>query len=306
MAAGLGQGGGGRTVMALRRWLLAIAALALAALASIQPVQAWDAAGHRAVAEIAMANIKPQTAARIAVLLKAQGQLRTPACPIYSFDDAANWPDCLRGEPARWQYTFAWHYQDIPVCGRFDITGYCPGGNCVSAQIGRMQRILADRRQGDGRRLAALAFLVHFIGDIHQPLHIGDHGDRGGNQVIVGHSPLPPSRYDDGRPETLHWFWDTLPDTVLANAKLPLVRVYTPAERARIATGDVGDWARESYDLARRLAYPGAFHHDPCLGATPKVVTIGPADVRAELPVVRQRLVQAGLRLARVLDQTLG
>ena len=281
------------------RSLISVAALVLA-----HPAQAWDATGHRAVADIAMANITPQTAARIHDLLQAQAKLHTPGCPIANLDDAAVWPDCLRGDPGHWQFTFAWHYQDIPVCGTFAITADCPDGNCVSAQIVRMRRILADHHQGDAQRLIALAFLTHFIGDIHQPLHVGDHADRGGNEVTVVHQPLPLIG-DPNRPESLHWFWDTLPEPALAGAGHGLVRVYTPAERARIATGDFADWARESYGLARSLAYPRAFHHDPCVGSTPHDVDIGQADVQAMLPAVRQRLTQAGLRLARVLDQAL-
>ena len=285
------------------RGLLGLA-LMLTALGGALPARAWDAAGHRAVAEIAMANVKPQTAARIHALLQARSKLHTPGCPIGDFDDASTWPDCLRGDPGRWHFTFAWHYQDVPVCGRFDIKAFCPGGNCVSAQIDRMRRILGDRRQGDLQRLIALAFLTHFIGDIHQPLHIGDHDDRGGNEVTVDDQPLPRKGNTD-RPESLHSFWDMLPEPALADAAHAIVRVYTPAERARIATGDVVDWARESYQIARNFTYARAFHHDPCVGSSPREINISQADVRASLPIVRQRLVQAGLRLARVLDQVL-
>jgi len=286
-----------------RRCLLVLA-LALVALGGAHPALAWDSAGHRTVAEIAMANIKLQTAARIHALLQARSKLHTPGCPIGDLDDASTWPDCLRGDSGRWQFTFAWHYQDVPVCRAFDIRAHCPGGNCVSAQIDRMRRILADRRQGDIQRLIALAFLTHFIGDIHQPLHVGDHDDRGGNEVTVGDQPLPRSG-DTGRPESLHRFWDTLPEPALAAAAHSILRVYSPAERARIATGDVADWARESYQIARNFTYARAFRHDPCTGSAPSEVTISQADVRASLPLVRQRLVQAGLRLARVLDQAL-
>ncbi len=274
----------------------------LAALGWVHPALAWDAVGHRAIAEIALANVQPRTAARIRALLKAQGQIHTPGCPIASLDDAANWPDCLRGDPDHWKFTFPWHYQDEPVCGRFDIKADCPGGACVSAQIVRMRRILADRRQSDAQRLVALAFLTHFVGDIHQPLHVGDHDDRGGNEVTLRNPPA--SLVGDGtRPVSLHWLWDSLPDWVQDTG---LVRVYTPAERARIATGEVTDWARESYDLGRKFAYTRAFHHDPCVGSTSKIADFSAADMRASLPVVRQRLMQAGLRLARVLDQALG
>ncbi len=279
--------------------------LALATLGWAHQARAWDAVGHRAVAEIALANVQPQTAARIRTLLKAQAQVHTPGCPIASFDDAANWPDCLRGDPDHWKFTYAWHYQDEPVCGHFDITADCPGGDCVSAQIIRMRKILADRHEGDVQRLTALAFLVHFVGDIHQPLHVADHDDRGGNLVILRNPPA--SLAGDGtRPVSLHWLWDSLPDWLQSDTAHPLLRVYTPAERARIATGSVTDWARESYDLGRNFTYTRAFHHDPCVGATPQVIDVSNADIQASLPIVRQRLVQAGLRLARVLDEALG
>lgn len=296
MVAGLGARGRVGNVSVVRGLMVVLAVLGWA-----QAAQAWDAVGHRAVAEIALANVRPQTAAHIRALLKAQGQLHTPGCPIASLDDAANWPDCLRGDPGHWKFTYAWHYQDEPVCGRFDIWADCPGGACVSAQIVRMRRILADRHLGDAQRLVALAFLTHFVGDIHQPLHVGDHGDRGGNEVTLRNPPAALAG-DGTRPVSLHWLWDSLPDWV-QNAGL--VRVYSPAERARIATGDVADWARESYDLGRGVAYTRAFHHDPCAGSTPPMVDITAADIRASLPVVRQRLIQAGLRLARVLDQAL-
>jgi hypothetical protein len=303
--AGLDRGGGRRGVTsALRSCLLALlVAFTLGAWGGAQPARAWGPAGHIAIAQVAMANVRPQTAAQIQALLKVQGQLGTPACPVASLADAANWPDCLRGDPEHWRDTFAWHYQNEPVCGRFDAMAHCPGGNCVSAQIIRMHRKLADRHQPPAQRLAALAFLAHFIGDIHQPLHVADHDDRGGNDVIVANRS---SAYSYSRPLSLHALWDTtLPERVLLDRAHPIVRSYTPAERAQIATGDVPDWARESYDIARQLAFRRAFHRDPCAGRTPQVVNLSEADIRAMLPTVRQRLVQAGLRLARALDQAL-
>lgn len=290
-----------------RRWLTCVsgAVFALAGLGGAQPALAWNAVGHRIIAEIAMANVAPRTDARIHALMQAQARVNTPGCLIGNMDDAANWPDCLRGDPGHWKFTYAWHYQDEPVCGGFDIQADCTGGACVSAQIVRMRRILADRHQGDAQRLIALAFLTHFIGDIHQPLHVGDHDDRGGNEVTLRHPPAALAG-DGSRPVSLHWLWDSLPDWVVNDSRHPVVRTYSPAERARIVTGDVVDWARESYGLARSQAYARAFHHDPCLGSTSRTVDVSDAEIAASLPVVRQRLVQAGLRLAHVLDVALG
>ena len=288
---------GGRALGRLRLMLGLALALCLGV---TRPALAWGEQGHRLVAEIAQANVSPRTAAAIRELLRAEGGLHTPTCHIGSLGDAAIWPDCLRGDPERWRYTFVWHYQDGPVCAaRFDPKAYCPGGNCVTAQIARDRGVLADRRLPPEQRLAALAYLAHFVGDIHQPLHAADNGDHGGNLVAAswpGHSD-----------SNLHWLWDsTMAERAIATAPGPLVRVYSAQERARLATGEPADWARESWEIAKRFVYPQAFGHDPCHGAAPDHVEISEAQIDAGAPIARERLVRAGLRLARLLDAALG
>jgi len=292
--------------MMLKRlsWLL-VAVVALFAQSS--PALAWGPAGHRAVARIAMANVSTKTAARLRMLLRDDRGLGTPKCRVRSLGDAAVWPDCLRGDGERWGYTFAWHYQDEPVCGSFDIKSDCANGNCVTAQIARTRKLLADRTLPAAQRLEALAFLVHFVGDLHQPLHEADHDDHGGNLVAITNQPPVPA-WEGGpiRPITLHWFWDkTIAERALAQDP-KLVRTYAPAERAGIATGDVADWARESWDLARARVYPGVFGKLPCGQPGKADMTISEAELAAEVPLARQRLLQAGLRLAKVLDEALG
>lgn len=288
----------------MRRFGLLMAALALV-IGGAGPALAWGEAGHRVIAEIALANISPRTSAAIRSLLRAEPGLGTPDCAVKSLSDAAVWPDCLRGDPERWGYTFAWHYQDGPVCAAsFDVAAHCPGGACVTAQIGRDRRILADRSRPAAERLAALAFLTHFVGDVHMPLHAADHDDHGGNLVRASWPGHP-----DGN---LHGLWDTvMAERAIASAGHlgagpALVRVYSAAERSRIATGDVADWARESWELARRFVYVQAFGHSACVGRAPEQVRISEAEIDAGAVVARQRLVQAGLRLARVLDEALG
>ena len=270
------------------------------------PAWGWGAQGHREVAAIAEANISPRTMAAIAELLRAQGDLQTPRCRVDSLSDASVWPDCIRGDAGRWKDTFAWHYQDAPICAAdFDPTANCPDGACVTAQIARQRGILADRRQPRGQRLMALAFLSHFIGDVHQPFHAADDGDKGGNAETVTNAPPEVGYYGTARAISLHWFWDdTLVKRALAGRSL--VRRFTPAERARIATGNQNDWARESWRIAVKLAYPQALHGLACGAPPPAGVTISDADSARDLPVVRGRLTQAGLRLARVLDEALG
>ena len=288
----------------LRRLLVLLLAALIAAPA---PALAWGPAGHRAIADLALANVSPRTAARLRLLLANDRGLGTPACRIHNLADASVWPDCLRADADRWGYTFPWHYQDHPVCSAFDINTDCANGNCVTQQIGRMRRILANTALPQAQRLEALAFLVHFVGDLHQPLHEGDHEDHGGNSVsITSQPPVPAWEGGPIRPITLHWFWDkTMAERALAQAPA-LVRAYTPAERARIATGEVADWAKESWDLARTRVYPGAFGKLPCDQPGKADVAISEAEIAAEVPIARQRLEQAGLRLAKVLDQALG
>ena len=122
------------------------ATLALAALLALLPVQAsaWGFYAHRTTADIALDNVRPETRAGIARLMRAAPQLGVPQCDLADLQDASVWPDCLRSEGWRWGYTFAWHYRTAPVCEAYNPRSNCSGGNCILAQIERNQRILAD------------------------------------------------------------------------------------------------------------------------------------------------------------------
>lgn len=278
------------------------ATVAALAVGWAQPALAWGDVGHRTIAAIAQANIKPETAAHIADLLKAEGGLGTPACPVKSLSDAAVWPDCLRGDSQRWAYTFPWHFQDSEVPGPgFDIKGNCSYGACASAQIERNRRILADKSLPVAQRLEALAFLSHIVGDLHQPLHAAEHEhDHGGNSVKVDYPGNPNGN--------LHWLWDSaIAERAVVTAPAPVVRAYAPEEKAKIATGGVADWAQESWVVARDVVYPQVYGHAVAKGeVASRPVTMTQAQIDADAPVARERIVAAGLRLARLLDEALG
>lgn len=286
----------------IRRLLLLIAGLiATLGLLGSAPALAWGEFGHRTTAEIAMANVSPQTRSAITRLLKGEAGLGTPYCRVRNLNDASTWPDCIRREGWRWGYTFAWHYQNINVCKPHDIKAACAGGNCVTAQIERTRRVLADRTLPAAQRLEALVFLTHFIGDLHMPLHGGDNADLGGNTVNSTYGIAP------GR--NLHAVWDgPLAERAISSADPALVRRYAPAERAHWGGGTVADWSRESWSLARNLVYARAYDRDPCAGgdALPKDVVWSDADIEASLPDLRQQISRAGLRLANALDAALG
>lgn len=274
---------------------LTAALLALCALALPGHALAWGEYGHRTTAEIALANIRPETRAGIARLMRAAPLLGTPDCALESLPDASYWPDCLRGDAWRWAYTFAWHYQTEPITEEYSDRKNCGGGSCVSAQITRNARLLADESLPDPIRLQALAFFVHFAGDIHMPLHSGDLGDRGGNDRTVDYGIAPGLN--------LHWIWDgPLAERAISAARPSLVRRYGAAERAELGGGDAAEWGRESWQLSRDFVYPNAFDCNPCT-EVPDETVLTQEDIVAAIPVAERRITQAGLRIAEMLDR---
>ncbi|MFS0850507.1 S1/P1 nuclease [Novosphingobium panipatense] len=280
------------------RKLLIIAAAAASLLSS--QAMAWGSYGHRTIGSIAMANVKPETRAAIRRLLAHEAEIDTPQCSMRTIEDAATWPDCIKGERWRWAYQNSWHYHDQPICGTFDMKQLCRDGMCATAQIERDEKLLANRKLAPVLRLEALAFLVHFVGDLHQPLHVGENEDQGGNAVKADYGDAP------GR--NLHSIWDsTLAERAITSASPPLVRVYSPAEKGRLATGTLEDWTRESYEISRDFLYPLAFGGTlPCDVKEPPRIVWTNAAIEQAIPVVDERIQRAGLRLARMLDKALG
>ncbi|MFO6448088.1 S1/P1 nuclease [Erythrobacter sp. NE805] len=278
----------------MRRLLALIAVLA----ALLAPAQAgaWGAYAHRQTARIAMANVSPEVRAKVRALLAHEKELGTPQCPLKTLEDAAVWADCLRGEGWRWGYTFAWHYRTAPICEVFDPRSNCAGGNCVTAQITRAHRILADESLPAAVRLEALAFMVHFAGDVHMPLHSGDNEDRGGNDREADYGIVPGLN--------LHWIWDgPLAERAISDPADPVVRRYAPAERAELGGGTPDDWGRESWEIARSFVYPTAFDTENlCDGTLPKKTALTQEDIVRGVPIAKRRVQQAGLRIAGLLE----
>lgn len=273
-----------------------LAALAALALVLPTPAQAWGFFAHRTTAQIALANVRPETRSAMQRLFAYEARLGTPQCALASIEDASVWPDCIRREGWRWGYTAAWHYRTAPICEPFNPRANCAGGNCVTAQIERNQRILADESLPGNVRLEALAFMVHFAGDVHMPLHSGDREDRGGNDRVTAYGIVPGLN--------LHSIWDSaLAERAITSADPPLVRRYSAEERAIIATGAPADWGRESWELAREFVYRTAFGRDPCEGELPLETALTQEAIVEAIPVSQQRVTQAGLRIARLLDE---
>lgn len=276
---------------------LALLALAFAA----SPAAAWWEYGHNTVAQIAAMEVQPQTRAAIRRLIRHSASLGTPTCPIRTIEEASVWPDCIKRLGERFSYADSWHYQNVDVCKPFDQKAACKDGNCVSAQIERNAKLLADEAIPARERLMALAFLVHFVGDLHMPLHAGDRGDLGGNRFGANYGLI-------GGRLNLHSIWDGL----LAERGIStppgdaagLLAGLGIEERAALAGGTVEDWARESWETSRTFAY-GAVMEEPCGEVPATRPTIDEATVQRLIPVVRRQVAAGGLRLARMLDEAL-
>ena len=277
-------------------------AAALAALCLIpSPAHSYWEYGHGTIARIAWQQMRPDTRRAVGRLL-AQGRLlETPACPVGTIEQASVWPDCVR-PMERFNFSAPWHYQNVDICRPFDLKGPCKDGNCVSAQIDRQARLLADPTVPQREKLMALAFLIHFVGDLHQPMHAGDNADLGGNKVAMNYGLI-------GGRTNLHGVWDGwLAERAITTppAGAPGLLATVPrTERIRIASGNVEDWSREMWAKSRTHAY-GTLFTDPC-GERPKErPTLSEAQVQALIPAVRENVLAGGLRLARLLDDALG
>ncbi len=274
------------------------------ALLAASPAYAWHEYGHQTVAAIAWSYLTPRARAEAGKLLADAKALDTPTCPAGRIEDAAVWPDCILKLNDRFSYSAPWHYQNISVCRDFDPDEKCPGGQCVTAQIPRQARLLGDPAVPRRERLMALAFLIHFVGDMHQPLHIGENDDLGGNKVSASYGAISYERLN------LHTVWDgMIAERWISDppgGATGLRSEITPAQIAAWRQGGPKDWARESWERSKALGYAnlpdGA---GACTGKLTGRQAITPAYVAAARAAVRQGIEAAGVRAAMLINRAL-
>jgi hypothetical protein len=272
---------------------------ALLGFGAAAPASAYWEYGHETVGAIAYRNVTPQVRAKIDALLKRQALLETPTCPANTIEQAAVWADCVKTLGPRFSYAYSWHYQNIDICKPFDLKPPCRDGNCVSAQIERDVKLLKDRKVPVRERVMALVFLVHFVGDLHQPLHAGDHSDLGGNKVKTNYGAFTSAKLN------LHSVWDGYLAERAISQPPSSVRAYSAAERNAAWGGNVEDWSRESWQVARDVVYPSAAGEAVCTpGDHP--AHLDEATIARLVPIAREQVVRGGLRLAKLLDEAFG
>ena len=295
---------------------------------SPSPLRAWGCKGHQTVALIAEKHLTPEARQFVEKLLSENPV--DPQLKRYCgnatrdlFADASTWPDDARSTLKNGP----WHYIDIPRgAPRGPLEPFCGSDGCVTKAIADQLAILKDSHADPRKRADAVRYLIHFVADLHMPLHATTNNDEGGNCVPVGYFRRSPQEQHNYFTPNLHSLWDTaIPERDMEGAE--------PSEYAdslsRIFASDfpvwqsagihVDDWAWESHDLADSIVY-GAL--------TPKVPIESPVPVQsctddnnvgsrllqlhlfagqayqdAAAPVVEKRLAQAGLRLALLLNE---
>ncbi|MHC1480099.1 S1/P1 nuclease [Frateuria aurantia] len=266
--------------------LTSAVALGLALTLTAPMAMAWGPEGHSIVAALAQQQLNPAAEAEVIRLL-APEHTRELA-------DIASWPDQIQDDPALtdlWHQTRQLHYIDFGSGDCHYVPERdCKDGQCVVAGLQHYVEVLSNRSLPDAERLQALKFVVHFVGDEHQPLHDSYRDDKGGNTFQVQF---------DGRGSNLHRVWDSgmlwsqhLSWQAYA-AKLAAEGPVTLPPETK-GTDPYADWAEESCRISRDQ------------GVYPSGHVIDQHYVDAELPIAEAQLRIAGKRLADVLDASLG
>jgi hypothetical protein len=258
----------------------------------------WGSVGHKTVAYIAEKNLSPATLEKIKPLLAGE-----------SLEDISIWADIYKQNHRN---TGPWHYINLPVRQKvtandipryYSSSGHHPTDNVVS-QIKIDIKQLKDPGTSLKDKQTALKFLVHFVGDIHMPLHVGDDNDAGGNGKKVRYFS-PTSSSNKGHVTNLHSLWDNLIE--IKAAEYPeqfgneLNSKISASEKQKWDSGNIEDWAIESYSVSRDMIY-GGFQAGP--GET--VVPL-PRDYYSRMrPIVDEQIEKAGVRLAKILEEVFG
>ena len=300
--------------------------LLLAATLACPAAFAWWETGHQTVARIAAAHLTPAARTRVARILDVPD---TPEAVADALAKSSTWADETKKETQ----TGSWHYVDLTLEDtKADIPKRCLDNNCAPARIRLFAAQLATH-PSDGHRseaaapalmgtviglwsdLDALRYVVHFVGDIHQPLHAISNADLGGNCELLD----PPV----DRAKNLHALWDggiidemTSGDRALATDLEAEIRTLGAPLQREASQGNQDDWAWESHEVARKNIYfklhiplePAIFPAG-CAEA-PLAITEFRAQadglyVDSMKPVIRHQLELAGLRLAKVLNESL-
>ncbi len=275
-----------------------------------RPAYPWWETGHRTVARLAAAHLTAAARTRIARILNVPD---SPDAVADALSAASTWADDTKAETK----TGAWHFIDLALQDdKSDMPERCKDDNCVTARIRLFAAQLSSHTPSSpASELDALRYLVHFVGDVHQPLHAISDADLGGNCEHVD----PPV----ATAKNLHAVWDGAIVNALGESDRDLaadldrnLQSFSPQLRADLALGTQDDWAWESHKLAIKDIYEKlSIPTEPVIfPANCQAAPLAVSNLTLHLqtsylddmkPVVREQLTKAGLRLARLLNEEL-
>jgi hypothetical protein len=261
----------------------------LAMVGSARDARAWGDQGHKVICEIAMRLVQQNTRAEIQKLISTDDRFT-------SFSDACTWPDHPRQRASE-------HFANLPRDSDGLHSETCPGAPaCVVTAIKKDFEVLSSNNASQAQKLASLKFLGHWVGDIHQPLHVSFEDDRGGNGILV---------MGECGTSNLHSGWDTC--LVLKavgedvdQVATELMKTITPARIESWSHSKPMDWAHESFAIAEQAQTKYCIRQGASCDQPAGKVTIDAAYVVANAPIIREQLQKAGVRLAHLLDTALG
>jgi hypothetical protein len=299
--------------MLLKKYARAlIPSLAFAGLACFgamhNSAHAWGSEGHRVTGLVASELLTPKTRLKLNQIIEGSGSPEGLA-------DMTLYMDINRKELSeKVPGSEKWHYDNQPVCKTLTFGQYCPKGECASAKIPELFRKLKDTATPKEDRVQALRFLVHMVGDIHQPLHAADDGDLGANLKFV---LIPES--DQGR--RLHGVWDTdivkraLRGSNEGDYAKELIKKYRE-QIAKWQSGSINentsikvrDWMNESHSLSKLVTYNNLPNFSCGKEWESTIVTpvqLSEYYMTAAAATVPAQLAKAGARIALILNAAL-
>jgi len=249
-----------------------LAALTIGALFLIS----WGFKGHQAVGTIAENHLTPQAKENVKALLGTQ-----------SMADVATWADEVRNEPA-FKTTAGWHFVDLPLGLTFDEFSKevkAQGENNVYGAMQKARIVLTHPQSTRAQKIEALKFLIHFVGDAHQPMHVSRKEDKGGNTIQVQF---------DNQGTNLHSLWDSKLIDHEGLSVAEMSKQYDQATDAQIRQwqkDQTMQWLWESYQITTKLYAEAESNNKMDEGY-----------YKDHIGIIRQRIDQAGIRLAGVLN----
>ena len=284
--------------------------------AMIRPVStwAWGPDGHIIVATIADNYLTPVAQEKVAAILGDQ--------KLTDYE-VASWPDIIRGDKEyaeKYPNNGQWHYIDFDASQHYDENFELKpptNGQDIVSQIPRWKKVLAAKATEPEQRLDAVRFLTHFVADIHQPMHCAyRYGDMGGNMIPVHSFQGRNYSFDADTPmdyaPSLHAMWDEYLVKELLGTTRPktyanrLVKEITPDQFRLWSHDEVLKWAIDSYWKARKEAYRWTDGTKlPYKWAGPGMDLTSENYIDSHLPLAREQLAKAGVRLAFLLNTAL-